>query len=75
MPHATHPTLLATRHLTPTTRGRGPGVCTSTCLLIEHVGAYSGGVDISTGRFWLMENSEFVEALANRRLLVCGSFG
>jgi len=26
------------------------------------------------GKLWLMENSEFVEALSNRRLLVSGSF-
>jgi len=35
---------------------------------LEPVGAYSGGVEFSTGSFWSMENSEFVEALANRRL-------
>jgi len=28
----------------------------------------SGGVEFSMGSFWPMENSEFVEALANRRL-------
>jgi len=35
---------------------------------LDHVGAYSGGVEFSMGSFWPMENSEFVGALANRRL-------
>jgi len=51
-----------------------PGVCHSTSLWTEHVEAYSGEVEFSTGSFWPMENSEFVVALAIRRLEVCGSF-
>jgi hypothetical protein len=56
-----------------------PGACNSTSLRIELAGAYSEGVEFSTGSFWLLENSEFVEAwliegsrfvkaLASRRL-------
>jgi len=45
-----------------------PGACNSTSLWIEHAGAYSEGVESSTGSFWLLENSEFVDALSNRRL-------
>jgi len=45
-----------------------PGACNSASLWIEQAGAYSEGVKFSTGSFWLLENSEFVEALANRRL-------
>ena len=30
--------------------------------------AYSGGVECSTGSFWPMKNSDFVEALAYGRL-------
>jgi hypothetical protein len=41
----------------------------------DDVEAYSRGVEPSMGSFWLMENSKFVEALPNGRLLVCGSFG
>jgi len=58
----------ATCHRPPASRLPVPGVCNSTGLLIEHAGAFSGGVEFSIGSFWPMENSEFVEALANRRL-------
>ena len=74
MTHTTNPALLATRCLPHASRFPGLGICNSTSLWIEYVVAYSGGVEFSTGRFWPMENSEFVEALGNRRLYVCGSF-
>jgi len=40
----------------------------STSLCIKHVEAYSEEVEFAMGSFWPKENSEFVEALANRRL-------
>ena len=56
------------RHTPPASRLPGPGVCNSTSLWMEHVGAYSWGVEFSNGSFWPIENSAFVEALANSRL-------
>jgi len=73
--HATrHPPNTA-RHMPQSSRLLVPGVCNSAGLLIEHAETYSGGVEFPMEIFWPMKSSEFVEALANRRLLVCGSFG
>jgi len=68
---------LATRHLPPAAchTHTPPTKHCSTSLWIEHVGAHLAGVEFSTGSFWLIENSEFVEALANRTLQVYESFG
>jgi hypothetical protein len=68
---ACHPLSHATRHppntahhTPPASLFPVPGVCNSTSLWIQHV----GGVQFSMGSFWPMEHSEFVEAIANRRL-------
>jgi len=68
MPHATRHPSNAAHHMPPAWRLQGPGVCNSTSLWIEHVGAYLWGVEFFTGSIWAMESSEFVEALTNRRL-------
>ena len=70
LPHATRHSANTARHTPPASRLPVPVVRNSTSLWIEHVGGYWGGVEFSTGSFWLIENPEFVEALANRRLQV-----
>jgi len=68
LPHATRRPPNTGPHKPPAPRLPVPGVCNSPSLGIEHVGADWGGVEFSTGSFWPMEYSVFVEALANRRL-------
>jgi len=62
-PPATRHPPPANRHLLPV-----PGTRNSASLWIKYAGAYSEVVEVSIGSFWLLENSEFVEALASRRL-------
>jgi len=57
----------AARHPLPATCHMPHAHATHQTLLNKSV-AYSGGVEFSTGSFWPMENSEFVEALASRKL-------
>jgi len=56
-----------------------PGVCNSASLWIEHAGTYSGGAELFKGsfgrwktlslwKFWLIEGSRSVVAVASRRL-------
>jgi hypothetical protein len=44
------------------------GICNWSSIWIEHVAAHQWEVEYSTGIFWLMEYSEFVQALANGSL-------